>query len=257
MSTPAILQARDVHCMLGENPVLRGASFDAAQGEFLAVLGSNGAGKSTLLDLLAGIRKPDRGEVLLEGQPLFRIPPFRRARLLCHLPQGVRTNLPFRVQQVVLMGRSALADDWFESEEDLRAVEAAMERTGSSELRHRAFSSLSGGERQRVLLAACLAQQAKVLLMDEPSTYLDLHQQLHCFRLLREEAARGSLCIAVTHDLNLALAHCTRILVLREGVIAADMQTAEAWQRREWLHWFSPRLSVETSHEGNTWVAYR
>ncbi len=252
-----LLQARNIHCTLGTNHVLRGANFDASPGEFLAVLGSNGAGTSTLLDTLAGIRKPNNGDVLVDGQLLAQIPVSRRSRILCHLPQGVSTNLPFRVQQVVLMGRSALADDWFESAEDHRVAEAAMERTDCLDLRHRAFSSLSGGERQRVLLAACLAQQAKILLMDEPSTYLDLHQQLHCFRLLREEAARGSLCVTVTHDLNLALSHCSRILVLRDGVIAADMQTTEAWNNRDWLHWFSPRLCVETSNEGNAWVAYR
>lgn len=252
-----LLRARNIHCTLGANNVLRGATFSASPGEFLAVLGSNGAGKSTLLDILAGIRKPDSGDVHIDGQSLAQIPIRRRARILCHLPQGVGANLPFRVQQVVLMGRSALADDWFESAEDHRVAEAAMERTDSLDLRHRAFSSLSGGERQRVLLAACLAQQASILLMDEPSTYLDLHQQLHCFQLLREEAQRGSLCITVTHDLNLALSHCSRVLVLRDGVIAADMPIAEAWSRQEWLQWFSPRLCVETSREGNAWVAYR
>ncbi len=237
--------------------VLTDVSFRATGGEFLALLGSNGAGKSTLMDLLAGLRTPASGEVCLHGRPLPAIPPASRARLMCHLPQGVRADLPFAVEQIVLMGRYAQADHWMESSEDLEAVDAALARTDCEQLRYRLFSTLSGGERQRVLLAACLAQQARVLLLDEPSTFLDLEQQLHCFRLLSEEARAGALCIAVTHDLNLALAHCSRILVLRGNGLEVDMPVAEAWSREDWMRWFSPQLRVETTAAGNRWVAYR
>jgi iron complex transport system ATP-binding protein len=253
----SVLAAHALSFGYNGHAILQNVSFAADAGEFVAVLGTNGAGKSTLLDLLAGLRKPEAGQISLKGIPLPQLNPAQRARLMCHLPQAVRTDLPFAVEQVVLMGRYAQADTWMESATDLEAVDEALRRTDCIALRHRRFGTLSGGERQRVLLAACFAQAADILLMDEPSTYLDLHQQLHCFRLLRCEADSGKVCFAVTHDLNLALAHCTRVLVLRDGGVAADMPVSEAWRRRDWLQWFSPGLRVETSPDGSSWVAYR
>ena len=116
---------------------------------------------------------------------------------------------------------------------------------------------MSGGERQRVLLAACLAQQTRVLLLDEPSTYLDIHQQLECFAVLRGAAQKGSLCIAITHDVNLALTYCSRILVLHAGRLAADLSIEEAKRRAEWLQWLSPRLTLTAMPEGRSWAIYR
>src|SRR5947208_13356602 len=110
-----------------------------------------------------------------------------------------------------------------------------MERMQCLAYRHRSYYTLSGGERQRVLLAACLAQEPKSLLFDEPSTYLDVQQQLQCFSTLAATAGSGALCVAVTHDLNLALAHCTRLMVLQEGRIAADTPVAKAAHDSAWL----------------------
>src|SRR5262249_3655815 len=150
------------------------------------------------------------------------VPARERSRRISHLPQGTRTDLPFTVEQVVLMGRYAHADRWFESHEDHACAWDAMRRIDCLQFRDRLFGTLSGGEQQRVLLAACIAQSPSVMLFDEPSTYLDVRQQLHCFSTLAELAREGALCIAVTHDLNLALAHCTRFLVLNHGRLAAD-----------------------------------
>jgi iron complex transport system ATP-binding protein len=249
------LEAGGLGFSIGGRQILRGIALQARGGEFLGLLGVNGAGKSTLLDLLAGLRKPESGEIRIGGRLLASVSPRERGRLICHLPQGVRGDLPFTVEQVALMGRYPHADAWMESPDDLRAVEEALAR--AVELRQRRFGSLSGGERQRVLLAACLAQKAEILLMDEPSTYLDLHHQLHCFELLQSEARRGAICIAVTHDLNLALAHCTRIVVLHQAAIESDMTVEQAWRNAAWLAGFSSRLRVEASAEGGRWVAYR
>ena len=136
-----------------------------------------------------------------------------------------------------------------------------MLRTQCWDWRDRALATLSGGERQRVLLAACLAQQAGILLLDEPSTYLDIAQQLSCFSLLREEADTGRLCLAVTHDLNLALRFCTRLLVLAGGRVARDLATSAAGDDPEWLGLFSPRLHLGHVAAGKTgadtaWVWY-
>jgi ABC-type cobalamin/Fe3+-siderophores transport system ATPase subunit len=117
-------------------------------------------------------------------------------------------------------------------------------------------ATLSGGERQRVLLASCLAQQPELFLLDEPSTHLDLDQQLHCFSLMAEQCASGASCLAVTHDLNLALSYGTRLIVLADGAVAWDMTIEEATRSAEWLRLFSNRLALTTTPAGRPWVAY-
>jgi iron complex transport system ATP-binding protein len=237
--------------------VLDEVAFSADGGEFVVLMGVNGAGKSTLLDIVSGLRAPDSGEVRLSGRDIRSWPARERSRQISHLPQGTRHELPFTVEQVVLMGRYAYADRWFESEEDRAYAQDAMRRMDCLQFRDRLYSTLSGGEQQRVLLAACIAQCPRLMLFDEPSTYLDVHQQLQCFSTLAELAREGALCIAVTHDLNLALAHCTRVLILNHGRLAADFATQEAAGNTSWLSWLSPRLRMSQTPEGKPWVIYQ
>ena len=236
--------------------VLSGVTFDLRSGEVAVVMGRNGAGKSTLLDIVAGLRQPAGGDVRLDDRPLAAWDPRARARVIAHLPQIVRPDLPFLAGELVLMGRYPHTDRWFEGEEDRAAVERAMRRTDCWELRDRLLQTLSGGERQRVLLAACFAQEPALLLLDEPSTHLDIDQQMHCFSLLREESARGAACLAVTHDLNLALAYATRLIVLADGLVALDASIEEAIRSSEWLSLFSSRLTLTTTAAGRAWVSY-
>jgi iron complex transport system ATP-binding protein len=236
--------------------VLSGVTFDLRGGEVAVVMGRNGAGKSTLLDIVAGLRQPAGGDVRLDDRPLAAWDPRARARVIAHLPQIVRPDLPFLAGELVLMGRYPHTDRWFEGEEDRAAVERAMRRTDCWELRDRLLQTLSGGERQRVLLAACFAQEPALLLLDEPSTHLDIDQQMHCFSLLREESARGAACLAVTHDLNLALAYATRLIVLADGRVALDASIEEAIRSSEWLSLFSSRLTLTTTAAGRAWVSY-
>lgn len=217
----------------------------------------NGSGKSTLLDIISGFRRPETGSVTISGRSQQAWKRREMARQVSHLPQSIHADLPFTAEQLVGMGRYPHTDRWFESDEDHRYIYAAMERTSCWSQRHRSFGSLSGGERQRVLVAACLAQNAAVLLLDEPSTFLDIEQQLHCFSVLREEARAGKLCIAATHDLNLALTYCTRLLVLANGIIAYDIRTVEAHDNKEWLGLFSKRLDMGTTPAGSPWVWYQ
>jgi iron complex transport system ATP-binding protein len=237
-------------------PILERVTFDVRPGELVAVIGRNGAGKSTLLDLIAGLRAPAAGEITLDDRPLGAWPAAERARTIGHLPQLVLAEVPFTAEQLVLMGRYPYADRWVESAEDEARVTEAMTRCACLEFRHRRLSTLSGGERQRVLLAACLAQQPRLLLLDEPATYLDIDQQLHCFTLLREETSRGGACLAVTHDLNLALTFATRLLILADRTIARDISVAAALERPEWLSIFSPRLSMTHTATGHPWVSF-
>jgi iron complex transport system ATP-binding protein len=256
MSEPT-LRVRQVGWRPPAGPdVLQGVSIDLGPNEFVAVMGRNGAGKSTLLDVIAGLRQPTHGSVMLAGRPLDEWHPTERARALAHLPQMLRADLSMRAEALVLMGRYPHAARWFESDEDLRIVHEAMERCECLKFRHRVLSTLSGGERQRVYLAACLAQHASVLLLDEPATFLDVDQQLQCFSVVRAEAARGAACLAVTHDVNLALTFCTRLVVLADRGIARDVSTDSALDDPSWLRAFSSRVSIERGPSG-TWVRYQ
>ncbi len=254
-----LLRVRQVWWHAGGVPVLERVAFEVAAGEFVAIMGSNGAGKSTLLDIVAGLRAPTEGAVLLGDRPLDDWTPLERARIIAHLPQTLRADLSTRADALVLMGRYMHASRWFESDEDQRIADEAMQRCECFEFRHRTLATLSGGERQRVFLAACLAQRAPLLLLDEPATYLDVDQQLHCFSVLRDEIDRGMTCLAVTHDINLALTFCTRLIILADRGIARDIITDVALDDPDWLTVFSPRLHVERSggDSATPWVRYR
>jgi iron complex transport system ATP-binding protein len=167
-----------------------------------------------------------------------------------------RGEVAFSVEELVLMGRYPHAAGWMDSSQDRALADAAMTRTGCAQFRHRRLSTLSGGERQRVLLAACLAQAPQLLLLDEPATFLDVEQQLQCFQMLRDDVARGAACVAVTHDINLALTFCSRLLVLAGGRLVGDMSSDAAVDDPAWLRWFSTNLAVTRTPAGRPWVYY-
>jgi iron complex transport system ATP-binding protein len=257
MSAP-LLRIRGVGWRTAGVRVLEDVSLDVAAGEFVAVLGRNGAGKSTLIDIIAGIRSASDGGVELAGRRFQDWPPMERARLLAHLPQHLRADMTLRAAELVLMGRYAHATGWFESAADRDIARDAMRQCNCLGFRDRPLGTLSGGERQRVFLAACLAQQPRLLLLDEPATFLDVDQQLECFALLQREAARGTACVAVTHDVNLALTFCSRLIILADGAIAHDLVAAAALDAPEWLRLVSTRLAVDRGASGERpWVRYR
>jgi iron complex transport system ATP-binding protein len=251
-----LLEVRGAGWRAGGRQILHDVSFRVAPGEFVALVGRNGAGKSTLLDLIAGLRRMTAGEVIVDGRPLRSWRAGALARILVHLPQTTRADVAFSAEEIVAMGRYPHAAGWTESPRDLAAVQIAMDRCECTQFRERRLSTLSGGERQRVLLAACLAQEPRLLLLDEPATFLDVEQQLQCFSMLREEVARGASCIAVTHDINLALSFCSRLLVLADGRLEGDMPSDTAVEETAWLRWFSPRLALTRTPSGRPWVYY-
>jgi iron complex transport system ATP-binding protein len=253
----ATVSARDLAWRAGKTAIVEQITFDIRPGEFVSLMGRNGAGKSTVMDLLAGLRQPHAGAVLLEGRAVGAWPAVERARRIGHLPQMVRTQSPMTAEQIVMMGRYPHTDRWIESDADHDAVERAMDECGCLPFRHRRLSTLSGGERQRVLLAACIAQEPALLLLDEPATFLDVDQQLQSFAMLRAQADRGRACLAVSHDLNMALTFSTRIIVLARRTVARDMPIATARLSDEWLELFSPRLQRLALDDGRCWIAYR
>ena len=217
-----IYRLTDVGMQYGAATVLASVSAEFSRPEFVAVLGPNGAGKSTLLGILAGL-KTGSGQCQYRDRAVTEWPRRDLAREVSFLPQNVQINFPFSAEEIVLMGRTPHGHGWVESPADLEAAQRAMQLTDSTNYRCRDFVSLSGGERQRVILAAALAQTPRVLLLDEPSAFLDLSHQVALYRLLARLAREeGMLVIAVTHDLNLAAAHADRVLILRQGLLVAD-----------------------------------
>ncbi len=193
------------------------------RGEFWGVLGPNGAGKSTLLRVMVGLLVPSAGEVRLAGRPLRQTPSRDRARHVAFLPQQPFAPAFATAAEVVLLGRHPHRRSvLFDSAEDLAAVQHVMQATATAAFADRRMETLSGGEAQRVHVAAALAQQPRVLVLDEPTAALDLYHQFAIFDLLRQHARDTGLSIvAATHDVNLAGRYCDRILLLHDGRPAA------------------------------------
>jgi iron complex transport system ATP-binding protein len=212
-------EIRDVTARYGDIVALDGISLAVGRREMLAVVGPNGSGKSTLLRVLSGVRPAAAGRVWLGGTELHAISRREIARLVAVVPQETAIDFPFSVTEVVLMGRAPhLGRFGFPGPRDLRAAREAMERTGVGDLARRSLHELSGGERQRVILARALAQEAEILLLDEPTSHLDIRHQVEIYdllALLNEE--RGLTIVSVLHDLNLAAMYFPRVAVLAGG----------------------------------------
>ncbi len=220
----AIIQLRGVRFGYGTSRMFLGPiDLHIQRSRMLAVVGPNGAGKSTLLRLIAGLIKPGAGDVRSGDAPLDSLPPRERARHITFLPQKPVAPAATSAMEIVSLGRHPHRKfGLFESATDRITVERSMEQTGTTPFASRRMDTLSGGEAQRVHLAAALAQQPKVLLLDEPTAELDLRFQLQIFELLRELTDREKLAtIVVTHDLNLARRFSDDALLLSAGHVAA------------------------------------
>ncbi|HNO78880.1 MAG TPA: ABC transporter ATP-binding protein [Phycisphaerae bacterium] len=224
----AIIQLRGVRFGYGTSRMFLGPiDLDIHRSRMLAVVGPNGAGKTTLLRLIAGLVKPGAGDVRFGDAPLDSLPPRERARHITFLPQKPVAPDSTSAMEIVSLGRHPHRKfGLFESATDRVTVERSMEQTGTMPFATRRMDTLSGGEAQRVHLAAALAQQPKVLLLDEPTAELDLRFQLQIFELLRELTDREKLAtIVVTHDLNLARRFSDDALLLSAGHVAAKGPT--------------------------------
>jgi iron complex transport system ATP-binding protein len=195
--------------------LVRALTFSAAPGELLCVLGENGAGKTLTLHTLAGLRPAAGGQVLLKGRPLGAWPRRARARCLGLLMQASDDPFPGTVLDAVLIGRHPHLDFWqWDGETDRAAARAALAACDLAGFEARAIETLSGGERRRVALAALLAQDPEVLLLDEPQNHLDPHHQHDVLQLLRARADAGGTVIASLHDPTLAARFADRVLLL-------------------------------------------
>ncbi len=206
---------------LGGKAILRGVSFQVRPGEYLSVVGPNGAGKTTLLKCLDRIYHGGQGRIEVFGKPLASYTQRRLARRLSYVPQADGRVFPFTVEQFVLMGRYPYLSPFSSiGGEDRRVVWEAMRRTGTECFAGRMLDTLSGGERQKVYVAAALAQGADVLLLDEPTTFLDYRHQAEVRDLLADlHRNDGATIVAVTHDVNWAALDSDRIVALRDGQV--------------------------------------
>lgn len=221
-AAPPALAYEAVSFGYGHAHVVREVTLRVAAGEMVGLLGPNGAGKSTLLRLGAGTLRPQMGGVFLGGAEIRRLPRREIARRLAVAPQDFSVQFAYTVRQIVELGRTPHHElISISRREDTQATDEALAATGIAHLADRVFNDLSGGERQRVLIALTLAQEASVLLLDEPTAHLDIRFQIEALELLRRlNAERKLTVVAALHDLNLAARYFPRLVLFRQTIVA-------------------------------------
>ena len=230
MTQEALLLTKDLAIGHGDHVLLKDARLALFPGSLTALVGINGIGKSTLLRSLAGLHRPLNGQVLVEGKEVHALAAVERARLI----SVVLTDRPHAglldVQTLVGLGRQPWTDRWGRfTKEDEEAVQRALERTGALHLRNRALDTCSDGECQKVMIARALAQATPVLLLDEPTAFLDLPNRAEIVRVLHGIAHdEGKAVLFSTHDLQIALDLCDRIVLMRPGKELWQGDTREA-----------------------------
>jgi iron complex transport system ATP-binding protein len=243
------LEAAHVGYSYGEHRALRDVSLKVEPGEVVGLLGANGSGKSTLLKVLSGLLPGHDGISRVDGRDVGEISRRDLARILAVVPQESTFGFPFTAIEIVLMGRhphlSGLA---FESREDTDMALAALERCGASHLAARPIHELSSGERQRIVFARALAQQPRAMLLDEPSSFLDIRHQVELFDVVRDLADSDNCTIlTVLHDVNLAAEYCDRIVLLADGTTRAAGPAEEVLTYSHLTHVYGTEIYVDTN----------
>lgn len=230
----------------GGEPVLKGLNLAVARGEFLVVVGPNGSGKSTLVRAVTGALSPAEGRILLDGRDLRGLRPREVARTLAVVAQDTSVGFPFTVEEIVALGRIPhLPPLRSETPRDRAAVERAMRLTGTQPLAGRLVTALSGGERQRVMVARALAQEPRLLILDEPTAHLDIAHQVELLDLVRRlNRTEGLTVLAILHDLNLAALYADRLVMLKDGRCWADGPPAEVLTEANILAVYGSRVKI-------------
>ena len=218
-----VLTIDGIDCSYGSVKVLEDIQFAVESGEFLGILGPNGSGKTTLLRSISRVLKPQKGTIFIGDADIYKLKMLEVAKQLAVVPQDTPITFDFTALEVVLMGRNPHIPRFkMESREDLAIAKNSMKMTGIWNLAERPVTELSGGEKQRVIIARALTQEPKILLLDEPTTHLDICNQLEIMDLLKQLCkTKKMLMIAVFHDFNLAARYCDSIILLKEGKIVA------------------------------------
>jgi iron complex transport system ATP-binding protein len=244
----SLLSAEMVEFGHGASSFLAVDRFEVRRGEFVGLLGPNGAGKSTLLRVLAGLLRPRRGRVKLGGRPMEEIPAPERARQLAWVPQRAETPFEWTVREMTATGRHPyLGARLRDRRQDLEVVAQSLRLVGLTSFQDRYVSSLSGGEWQRALLARALAQEPKILLLDEPVANLDLGYQRQIYELVSSLCREaGMSVVAADHHIDLQARFCDRLLLLNEGKVVAQGPVTEVLREETLVSVFHTPLSVSS-----------
>ena len=214
----------------GDTPVLNGLDIHVAEGEFIGLLGPNGSGKTTLLQCLSRVVPLHTGKVVVSGLDLAAYSARELARVEASVPQRLEISFPFKCIEVVLMGRYPHQHDFgTNNKDDLGKAMRAMRLTQTVDLARRRINEISGGEAQRVIIARALAQEARIMLLDEATANLDVAHKIQMFDLFSEMNQQGGTFICAMHDLNLAALYCQRLIFLKDGRISIDGPTLETF----------------------------
>lgn len=235
-----------MHFSLGNKIILNGITVHIEDGLVTCLLGPNGAGKTTLLRHLSGYWKPPKDTVYIYGKDILSLKPKDRAKVIGVVPQDGVNSAGFSVFEMVMMGRSPYLNLFGNgSAKDMEIVEESLKTCGVYDLKDRGMYEISGGEAQRVLIARALAQQPRLLLLDEPVSHLDIKYQLEIMSLLKELSRRGMTVVPIIHDLNIALNFCDNVILMDEGKVIAEGDADSAINEDNILRTYGVRASVE------------
>ena len=252
--TSHTLSVQDLTAGYGDSHILTGLDLQVPPGRITVIIGPNACGKSTLLRTMSRLLAPRAGQVLLDGKQVHRTPPRELARVMGLLPQSPIAPEGITVADLVSRGRHphhGLISRW--SRRDDEAVAEALEATRTLELAERPVDELSGGQRQRVWIAMALAQQTDILLLDEPTTFLDIAHQVEV-RLAQSYARRGGGVIAVMHDLNLTALYADRVVLMQKGRVAAEGRPPEVLTDAILSHAYGCALRVNVVPSDGVWI---
>ncbi|WP_271274515.1 Fe(3+) dicitrate ABC transporter ATP-binding protein FecE [Aliamphritea hakodatensis] len=229
----AYLSINNLSFTYGNRPVLQDLNLDIPQGKITALIGPNGCGKSTLLKCIARILQPQQGDITLQGDSVHRQDTRQLSQKMALLPQAPVTPEGISVKNLVGYGRAPWGNRWGRlSTGDKEIVAQALAETGLSDQAGQTVAELSGGQRQRAWIAMILAQQTDLVLLDEPTTWLDIAHQVELLQLMRKLNKQGKTVVVVLHDLNQACRYCDELVVLREGRLQAQGAPSEVFTRK-------------------------
>ena len=252
-----MLVVRDLSFSYGSLAVLRGVSLDAKAGEVCGLFGPNGCGKTTLFRSCLGLLKAHARTLTANGHSVHSLLPAQRSRLMAYVPQEHKPPCPLLVSDVVMLGRTPyLGLLGRATAEDRRIVHDTLTQIGLSDLAERPYDRLSGGQRQLVLIARAVAQRTPIILLDEPASGLDFHNQMLIWGVLRDLAAAGTAVLCCSHDPNHVAWFCDRVVVMQSGVVVAEGHPADALNA-ETLQQLYPDACELTSADGATVVLPR
>lgn len=202
--------------------VLKDITFEIKKGEFCGIIGPNGSGKTTLIKVIARVLSPQKGNIFLEEKDIKKISPIEYARKVAYLPSRIEISFSYTVEEFVMMGRFPYTGRYGEiTKKDREIVESVMEQFEINQYRKRKMWELSDGERQRVLISQVIAQQTPLILLDEPTSHLDIGHSYKIMDKLKEINRKGITVIVVLHELNIASEYCSHLLLLNEGYLFA------------------------------------